>query len=104
MTTKLKDGLFIGDGESSQNLEFLETNHMTWIINCAGRQLPNLWANHGVRYLTFSWDDAPDFVLFDAGGVVLEQICPFVDDGLRHSESVLIRGRLPRRRAASRAA
>ena len=90
MSTKVKDGLFIGDGEASQNLEFLEPNRVLYIINCAGRELPNLWASHGVRYLTFQWDSAPVFVLFDAAGVVLEQIGAFVDEGLAAGDSVLI--------------
>ena len=88
MCVKLKDGLWIGDAESSQNLEELEKNHISWIVNCAGRELDNHFPH--LRYLTFSWDDAADFVLFDAGGVVLEQICSFVDDGLRAGESVLL--------------
>ena len=90
MATKVKDGLFIGNGEASQNLEFIEPNHVHYIINCSGRELPNFWASHGVRYLTFLWDSAPDFVLFDAAGVVLEQIGAFVDEGLAAGHSVLI--------------
>ncbi|CAM9304838.1 unnamed protein product, partial [Phaeothamnion confervicola] len=64
MTTKVKDALFIGDAEASQDPDFLELNKITYIINCAGRQLPNLWEQHGLRYLTFPWDDALDCVLF----------------------------------------
>ena len=55
MATRIKDGIFVADGESSQDGEFVEMNKISYVINCAGRQLPNLWAPHGIRYLTFSW-------------------------------------------------
>ena len=38
------------------------------IINCAGRHVPNMWAQNGIRYLTFYWEDDPNFPLFDAKG------------------------------------
>ena len=65
MATRVKDGIFVADGESSQDPEFIELNKIGYIVNCAGRQLPNLWSAHGVRYLTFTWDDDPGYVLFD---------------------------------------
>ena len=33
---KIKDGLFIGDEFSAQDLEFIVANKVTHIINCAG--------------------------------------------------------------------
>mmetsp|Transcript_12174 Transcript_12174/g.37484 ORF Transcript_12174/g.37484 Transcript_12174/m.37484 type:complete len:135 (-) Transcript_12174:1064-1468(-) len=109
MATRVKDGIFVADGESSQDPEFVEMSKIGYamdragtgrerrlqdacvrsgeracsccrnfgeprategmgsqVINCAGRELPNLWAPHGVRYLTFSWDDEPGCPLFDA--------------------------------------
>ena len=41
MCTKIKDGLFIGDFESSQDIEFIETNKVTYIMNCAALECPN---------------------------------------------------------------
>lgn len=74
MATKIKDGLFIGDAEASQDPEFIELNKITFVINCAGRQLPNLWEQHGLHYLTFPWTSDPDCTLFDGGNVVIEQV------------------------------
>jgi hypothetical protein len=34
---KIKDGLFIGDEFAAQDLEFVVTNKVTHIINCAKR-------------------------------------------------------------------
>ena len=44
MATRIKDGIFVADGESSQDGEFVEMNKISYVINYAGRQLPNLWA------------------------------------------------------------
>lgn len=37
--TKIKDGVFLGDIESSQDAEFIELNKITRIINCAAGQV-----------------------------------------------------------------
>jgi hypothetical protein len=34
---KIKDGLFIGDEFASKDLEFVVSNKVTHIINCAGK-------------------------------------------------------------------
>lgn len=49
MAAKLKDGLFLGDHEAAQDLEFIIANKITHIINCAGREIPNGWERSGVR-------------------------------------------------------
>ena len=51
------------------------------VINTAGRQLPNLYELHGIRYLTYPWADTPDFQIFDANGVVVMQLASFIDEG-----------------------
>ncbi|KAJ8606387.1 hypothetical protein CTAYLR_009320 [Chrysophaeum taylorii] len=105
---KLKDGFFIGDAASSQDFEFRQSNKIDYIINCAGFQLPNLWAEYGVQYLTFNWRDEDDYNLFDAGhdndpnyeyferrnnpthSLVVQQIVGFVDEALHEGASVLV--------------
>lgn len=47
MAAKIKDGLFIGDAETSQDPEFLELNKINNLINFAGREIANVWAAHG---------------------------------------------------------
>lgn len=92
MATKIKDGLFIGDAEASQDPEFIELNKIMFVVNCAGRQLPNLWEEHGLRYLTFPWTSDSDCVLFDSRDVVItqvislkQQVRPTVRDRFRSS-------------------
>jgi hypothetical protein len=48
MAAKIKDGLFIGDADTSQDPEFLELNKISNLINFAGREIPNVWAAHGM--------------------------------------------------------
>lgn len=74
MATKIKDGLFVGDADASQDADFIELNKITYVINCAGRQLPNLWEQQGLNYLTFPWAPEPQYVLFDSGNIVVAQV------------------------------
>ncbi|KAH8075288.1 hypothetical protein JL721_1288 [Aureococcus anophagefferens] len=68
-------------------------------------RLPNLWSAHGVRYLTFTWDDDPNYTLFDTQDarccVVVEQIVAFVDEALCAGESVLLHSFLGTGRSGS---
>ncbi|CAM9970099.1 unnamed protein product, partial [Phaeothamnion confervicola] len=47
---------------------------------------------HGLRYLTFPWDDALDCVLFDGGGgnMVVRQLAGFIDEALDAGDAVLV--------------
>lgn len=106
MVSKIKDGLFLGDVEASQDPEFIELNKITRIVNCATGQVrvgaapdstpptvsshpvteslsshwllcvqaPNLWAQHGVRYLNLNWDEEGDYVVLEANSMLLKQV------------------------------
>ena len=54
---KIKDGLFMGDEYSAQDLDFMVTNKITFIINCAGKQIPNIWESISLNYLSFPWQE-----------------------------------------------
>lgn len=92
MAAKIKDGLFIGDVETSQDAEFLELNKISNLINLAGRECPNVWAAHGLVYLTLNWEDRSDFVLFPdrERNDILDDLCEFIDVSLQHGISVLL--------------
>ena len=38
---KVKDGIFIGDEFAAQDLEFIVSNKVSHIINCAAQQIQN---------------------------------------------------------------
>ena len=98
MVSKIKDGLFLGNAESSSDPEFLELNKISNLVNLSGREIPNVWASHGLVYLTFLWEDRPDFKLFgdtfdgEDGRYPppLTEIVDFIEDSLRHGVSVLL--------------
>ena len=54
-------------------------NKVTHIVNCAGRQVSNMWEHIGIAYLTFSWLDQENQILFDSQNKVTDQIFDFID-------------------------
>lgn len=99
MAAKINDGLFIGDFDTSQDVEFLELNKISSLINLAGKQLPNIFASHGIVYMTVDWEDREDFELFPAqtlGGHgvaqtgVIKEMVHFIDKCQKHGTSVLL--------------
>jgi len=87
---KIKDGLFIGDEYAAQDFEFVVTNKVTHIINCAGKQIPNYWETVGVAYLTYDWMDSENQIVFDNKGEVVNEIFAFIEDAVKLGEGVLV--------------
>lgn len=99
MAMKIKDGLFIGDAETSQSEDFINDNKISNLINLAGREVPNIWAPHGLVYMTFNWEDRPDFKLglnvykhpSNIGpGDFISDMVEFIDISIMHGISVLL--------------
>lgn len=91
MAAKIKDGLFIGDAETSQSEVFINDNKISNLINVAGRDVPNVWASHGLVYLTYNWEDRPDYRLLTGHeDSILTDIVEFIDVSISHGISVLI--------------
>ncbi len=110
MAAKLKDGLFLGDADSSADAEFLDLNKISNLVNLAGREIPNKWATHGALplllcicviidnvalcpasllcgsgfvYHSINWQDHADCTLFDPSLDVLMELIHFIDHALR---------------------
>lgn len=91
MAAKIKDGLFIGDAETSQSEVFINDNKISNLINVSGRDVPNVWASHGLVYLTYNWENRADFRLFSGHeDSILTDIVDFIDVSISHGISVLI--------------
>jgi len=86
--TKVKDGLFVGDASSAQDFDLIDTNSITFFVNCAASEVNAFW--EGMEYLTFYWDDRPDCTIFDPKGIVVDQLVNFIDEGIRSGHSVLV--------------
>ncbi|CAD8063128.1 unnamed protein product [Paramecium sonneborni] len=87
---KIKDGLFIGDEFASQDREFIITNKVTHIINCAGTEVQNKWTLMGAKYLTFNWLEQDNEVLFDERGENVNKIFTFIEECFQQGESCLV--------------
>ena len=90
MAAKLKDGLFLGDHETSQDLDFILANKITHIICCAGRELSNSWERSGVKYPTYYWPENGNCIVFDEANQVLDEIYVFIEEAIERGESVLV--------------
>ena len=100
MALKVKDGLFLGDAETSYDPDFLELNKVSNLINLSGREVQNVWAAHGLVYLSFLWEDRPNFRIFSDNEAdwdgsrlyppPLGEIVDFIDGSLKHGISVLL--------------
>lgn len=91
MAAKIKDGLFIGDAETSQSEVFINDNKISNLINLAGKEVPNIWSSHGLVYLTYNWEDRSDYRLFSGqDDTILTDIVEFVDVSIAHGISVLL--------------
>lgn len=87
---KIKDGLFIGDSFAAKDLEFVVANKVSRVINCCGRQVQNQWTNIGVEYLTYTWLDEENQILFDSTDKTTNEIYNFIQDAMNQYESVLV--------------
>lgn len=90
MAAKIKDGLFLGDYETAQDLDFILANKITHIICCAGRELANCWERSGVKYLTYYWPENGNCIVFDEANAVLDEIYVFIEEAIEKGESVLV--------------
>ncbi|CAK55778.1 unnamed protein product (macronuclear) [Paramecium tetraurelia] len=84
---KIKDGLFLGDQFASQDLEFIVTNKVSRIVNCACKQIPNHWESIGIVYMSLPWIDNDTQVKLQD---LINQVIKFMDDALNNGESVIV--------------
>jgi hypothetical protein len=84
------DGMFLGTQEASQDPDFLFSNKVLGIVNCAGATVPNSLGQYGIRYLTFRWFNKKDMVMFSSKGRNLARIVKFIDRVRTRGGSVLI--------------
>lgn len=88
--TKIEDGLFVGDRDSSQDLHSAKDAHVSRVVNCCGQQLYNRWDHLGIQYLTYKWKDADAQVILDEQDKTANDVFKFVQEGLDSGEGVLI--------------
>jgi protein-tyrosine phosphatase len=97
--TKIKDGLFLGDEATSNNLDIIIKFKITRMINTAGNDLINAWESIGIKYLTIKWSESSSQNLFDAKDEIANKIVKIIDDADKLGEGILIHSVRGRNRA-----
>jgi len=87
---KVKDGLFIGNAQSANDLDSAIACKVTRVINCCGGEVPNNWEALGIKYLSYDWEDTGSSVVLDKGDFVANETFDFIEEGLAREEGVLI--------------
>uniref|UniRef100_K3W6J1 Tyrosine-protein phosphatase domain-containing protein n=1 Tax=Globisporangium ultimum (strain ATCC 200006 / CBS 805.95 / DAOM BR144) TaxID=431595 RepID=K3W6J1_GLOUD len=91
MSSKIKDGLFMGDVDAAQDSEFLQLNGIVHIINCVPRQVPNLFQQSlGLSYTPCDLDEVLRRPLFDLKNREFMGLVKLIDRSLEKTESVLV--------------
>ncbi|KAL0222393.1 hypothetical protein RCL1_002247 [Eukaryota sp. TZLM3-RCL] len=85
---KIKDGLYIGGAEAAYRHEFIFSNKITHIINCAAGQVDERFGSQG--YLSFPWRDDSSCVIIDADGRTLKKVSLFIKTARTQEQCVLI--------------
>ena len=98
VAVRIKDGIFVGNATAAHDDDFLMTNKISHVLNCAGSEVKDLFGNVGVKYLTFHWRDAAAAqglsthhgVMFDPADANIEDTVRFLDKGMEDGECVLV--------------
>ena len=89
---KISDGLFLGNEECAADLDFMEENKVTRVINCSGKQVSNSYEMLGVVYMTFNWEDTDEQTVFEKGkgDAIVEKVLRFINDAHNRAEGTLV--------------
>ncbi|KAL4464127.1 hypothetical protein ABPG74_006064 [Tetrahymena malaccensis] len=87
---KIKDGLFIGDINSPNERDFLVSNKITCIVNCAASQIKPINLNLGIKFISFDWLDNDDQIIIDENNENISLIYEFMSRAYENCESVLV--------------
>ncbi|GLE04384.1 hypothetical protein PINS_up015723 [Pythium insidiosum] len=91
MSSKIKDGLFLGDIDAAQDAEFLQLNGISHIINCVPRQVPNIFQQSlSLSYVSCDLEEVLRRSFFDVNNREFMGIVNLIDRALERTESVLV--------------
>ncbi|KDO28281.1 hypothetical protein SPRG_06332 [Saprolegnia parasitica CBS 223.65] len=92
MSTKINNGLFMGDVDAAQDADFLSLNGIEFVINCVPREMPNVFEADGVQYLALDMAEDPSGrgLLFDLRCQEFLDVVDFLESAMEESQSVLV--------------
>lgn len=63
---------------------------MAYVVNCAGKQVPNHWEPIGLKYLTYFWADNDTQIILDEADQTANKCNDFIGGALSKGDSVLV--------------
>jgi protein-tyrosine phosphatase len=90
---RIFDGLFHGDKSSAVNLKAAMACKVTHVVNCCAKEVPSLWADRGIKYLEYDWDECGKANILDKEDRVVSEVFDFIEEALAHEEGVLLHSR-----------
>ncbi|KAL4504475.1 hypothetical protein ABPG72_009921 [Tetrahymena utriculariae] len=87
---KIKDAIFIGDFNSPHEKDFLITNKITTIINCAQGQIRTITHPFPLKIIEFNWKDSDDQIILDEKDENISKIYEAIFETVDKGESVLV--------------
>ncbi|OQS06144.1 hypothetical protein THRCLA_01802 [Thraustotheca clavata] len=90
MSTKINNGLFMGDVDAAQDAEFISLNGIEFIVNCVSREVPNVYEGDGIEYMMCDMAEDPECVLFDLRNQNFVDLVQFIENAMEQSHSLLV--------------
>lgn len=90
MAVRVMDGLFVGNAMAAQDDDFLFSNKVSHIVNCAGLEAANIFNDSGIEYLTFPWRDVATTQILDSQDRNISRITKFIEKAFERGECVLV--------------
>lgn len=87
---KVKDALFFGDHFAAKDMEFLQNNRVTNVINLCQKRVTNMWRHYGISYLSFSWSDKETFSIIDSNPESILYIIKHIKEVLNAGNAILV--------------
>ena len=90
MAVRIMDGLFVGNAMAAQDDDFLFSNKVSHIVNCAGLEAANVFNDSGIEYLTFPWRDVATTQILDSQDRNISRITKFIEKAFDRGECILV--------------
>eukprot|EP00347_Sterkiella_histriomuscorum_P008210 403345956 len=84
---KIIDGLFVGDVKTAENIKFLKTNKITYLINCCSQENDSIFKQHGYNYLELNLKQKQSFEIPEK---FVKRISDFIQEAFENLQGVYI--------------
>mmetsp|Transcript_33007 Transcript_33007/g.58620 ORF Transcript_33007/g.58620 Transcript_33007/m.58620 type:complete len:378 (+) Transcript_33007:54-1187(+) len=87
---KIKDGLFLGDGDDAQDLQCAYACKISRVVNCCRGKEPNHLETEGIKYLTYDFENPGNPTVLGKDDAVINEFFNFIEPALALEEGVLV--------------